>query len=231
MKISAYRIPLLTATLLFASALPLQAAPSEGTAGQTVTGRSVSRLDSQPRATAAAPVGKPGKPAWADLTAAQRQALSPLAPHWDRLSEDRKRKWLAISRNYPNLSGAEQAKLHRHMSEWATLSQHQRMQARQNFSEIRKLSPEQKAAEWEAYQAMTPEEKRKFASKVPAKPLLASGKTAAPPKLTNTPRRQAGPGARHADLAVPFLPPTLAVQPEAAAPEPERSLYDEAHTD
>lgn len=229
---TAYRLPLMTAALLLPMALPLAAAPSEGTAGQTVTGRSASRLDSPVRTTPTTTPSRPSKPAWADLTAAQRQALSPLAPHWDRLSEERKRKWLAISRNYPNLSTAEQAKLHRHMSEWATLSQHQRIQARQNFSEIRKLSPEQKTAEWEAYQALSPEEKRKFSSKAPSKPVLASGKSVASPTLiTPPPRRPSGTVTRQADLSAPFLPPGMVAPQEAPRQEPERSLYDEAHTD
>ncbi|MFN7444361.1 MAG: DUF3106 domain-containing protein [Curvibacter sp.] len=225
-----HRLPLLTAALLVPMALPLAATPSEGTAGQTVTGRSAARLDSPVRTAPATP-SRPSKPAWAELSAAQRQALSPLAPHWDRLSEERKRKWLAISRNYPNLSSAEQAKLHRHMSEWATLSQHQRIQARQNFTEIRKLSPEQKTAEWEAYQALSPEEKRKFSAKAPSKPVLASGKSFVAPTLTTAPRRPAGSSARQADLSPPFLPLGMVVPQESPRQEPERSLYDEAHTD
>jgi hypothetical protein len=231
MTITAYLLPLLAFALLLPMSRPVAAAPSEGTAGQTVTSRSAARLDGSARNASAATPSRPSKPAWADLTPGQRQALSPLAPHWDRLGEERKRKWLAISRNYPNLSSTEQAKLHRHMSEWAALSQHQRIQARQNFSEIRKLSPEQKTAEWEAYQALSAEEKRKFSSKAPSKPVLASGKSVASPTLTTAPRRPSASAARQAELSAPFLPLGMAPPQEAPRQEPERSLYDEAHTD
>jgi len=162
----------LVAALLLALWLPAQAAPAEGTAGQTVTGRSLNRHDGTARSAstgtvvAAAPIQS--KPAWKDLTPAQRQALQPLAPHWDRLSEQHKLKWLALSKNYPTLSPEEQVKLHLHMSKWATLSQQQRTQARQNFKEIKRLTPEQKASQWEAYQALSPEEKRKLAKQARA---------------------------------------------------------------
>lgn len=187
--------------LLLALALPAWTAPSEGTAGQTVTTRSVHRYDSTRQAStwvAAAPVTRP---TWRELNPAQQQALGPLATHWDRLSEERKRKWLVISKNFSSLSAAEQVKLHRRMSEWITLSQQQRIQARQNFSEIKKLSPEQKASEWEAYQALSAEEKRKLATQAPPTPTgLAAGRPGGQPKLTSVPGRASPARARLADI-------------------------------
>jgi hypothetical protein len=96
------------------------------------------------------------KPLWAELTEAQRQALAPLAPKWDTISEAQKRKWLALSQNFPKMSGAEQAKLHSRMTEWAALSPQQRTQARLNFGETQRISPDDKKAKWEAYQAPSP---------------------------------------------------------------------------
>ncbi len=215
---------------LFALALPGAAAPSEGTAGQTVTGRSLHRADSSSRAStlvAAAP--SYSKPAWQDLSPAQQQALRPLASHWDRLSEGRKRKWLVISKNYASLPPGEQLKLHQRMSEWTTLSQQQRNQARQNFTEIKKLAPEQKASEWEAYQALSPEEKRKLATQAPAKAGLAVGKPGtAQPKLTAVPRRTTVPGARMAEIGIPVQTPH-ALQPQQELPRKdiERSPYED----
>jgi hypothetical protein len=192
------------APLLLTLALPAWAAPSEGTAGQTVTTRSVHRYDSTRQGqagtwVAAAPAAT--RPTWRELNPAQQQALSPLATHWDRLSEERKRKWLVISKNFSSLSAAEQVKLHRRMNEWITLSQQQRIQARQNFSEIKKLSPEQKASEWEAYQALSADEKRKLATQAPPKPAgLAAGRPGVQPKLTSVPRRASPARARLADI-------------------------------
>ncbi|RZI55311.1 MAG: DUF3106 domain-containing protein, partial [Zymomonas sp.] len=49
------------------------------------------------------------RPAWRELTLDQQKALYPLTSVWDGLSEQHKRKWLALSRNHAKLSPAEQA--------------------------------------------------------------------------------------------------------------------------
>lgn len=186
--------------LLLTLAVPAWSAPSEGTAGQTVTTRTVQRYDSTRQAPTWVAAAPAARPTWRELSPAQQQALSPLATHWDRLSEERKRKWLVISKDFSSRSPAEQVKLHRRMTEWVTLSQQQRIQARQNFSEIKKLSPEQKASEWEAYQALSAEERRKLATQAPPHPTgLAVGKPGAQPRLTSVPGRASPARARLAD--------------------------------
>lgn len=220
------------AALLFALGLPLAAAPSEGTAGQTVTGRSIHSPGHPVRQSGPGTVvaAKPqAKPAWKDLTPAQQQALQPLAPHWAWLGEERKRKWLLISKNYQTLPPNEQAKMHRRMSNWVTLSQQQRTQARQNFKEIKALTPEQKTAEWEAYQALSAEEKRKLATQARSKPAgVTTVKPAAMFKLTRVPARK-GPasGARLADAVSPIQQNTLLPRLEPVKSEPERSPYED----
>jgi len=129
------------------------------------------------------------KPLWAELTEAQRQALAPLAPKWDTVSEAQKRKWLALSENFPRMSGAEQAKLHSRMTEWATLSPQQRTQARLNFGETKQISPDDKKAKWEAYQALPPEEKKKLAAGAAKPPATAAAVKPVPPeKLATIPQ-------------------------------------------
>jgi len=129
------------------------------------------------------------KPLWTELTEAQRQALAPLAPKWDVVSEAQKRKWLALSQNYPRMSGAEQAKLHSRMTEWGALSPQQRTEARLNFGETQQLSPDDKKAKWEAYQALPPEERRKLADKAAKPPATAAAVKPVPPeKLANVPQ-------------------------------------------
>ncbi len=71
--------------------------------------------------------------------------------------------------------------MHSRMAEWASLSQQQRTQARMNFAESNKLVPKEKAektatktATWEAYQALSPEEKQKLAAKAAPKPAGAA---------------------------------------------------------
>lgn len=119
----------------------------------------------------------------------QRQSLKPLEAQWDSLSEAQKRKWIALAQNYPKMSTPEQAKLHSRMTEWVALSSQQRTQARLNYADTRKLSPDDKKAKWEAYQALSPEEKQKLATKAaPKAPGAAAAVKPVPPqKLAKLP--------------------------------------------
>jgi hypothetical protein len=123
-----------------------------------------------------APAPRPeSSPTWAELTPPQQQSLAPLAGTWRVLSEAHKRKWLALSQNYPTMPPGEQARLHSRMAEWAALSPQQRTLARLNFAESQKLNTDDKRAKWEAYQNLSPEEKRTLAAGA------AAAKPAPPP--------------------------------------------------
>jgi hypothetical protein len=136
---------------------------------------------------------------WAELTPVQQQALAPLASNWNTLSEAQKRKWLKISKNYPSLLPQEQATLHSRMHEWVSLSPQQRAQARLNFGKTKELSkeltPEEKKTRWQAYQALSAEEKQKQAAKASPKPKGAATavKPVAPQKLVAVPPRSSKP--------------------------------------
>lgn len=116
---------------------------------------------------------------WNELSPAEQQALKPLAASWSSIDEAQKRKWLAMSRNFSSMTPVEQAKLHGRMNEWAALSPKQRAQARLNFAEAAQVPAEEKKATWQAYQALSPEEKRKLAAGAPAQP--SGGATALKP--------------------------------------------------
>ena len=134
------------------------------------------------------------KPAWTDLTTPQQQALKPLTATWNSISEPQKRKWLEISKNYPALAAADQATMHSRMNEWVDMSPQQRAAARLNFAKTKELSkqltPDEKKAKWETYQALSPEEKAKLVAKATPKPTGAA--TAVKPvptqKLAVTPK-------------------------------------------
>jgi hypothetical protein len=172
------------------------------------------------------------RPAWRELSPGEQRALAPLAAQWDTLNEAQKRKWLALSVNYPKMSGEEQAKLHSRMSEWVTLSPQQRTMARLNYGETRKISPGDRKAKWEAYQALTPEEKKKLAAgaTTPKPPTTAAAVRPVPrdklatlprtrPNLeAKTPRIAAAPNQVDANTLLPH--PPREAQPEAAAPQP-----------
>ena len=115
------------------------------------------------------PAGSSAAPAsasnssWQSLQSSQKKALAPLAPHWAQISPAQKNKWLAMSTNFDNLSTKEQAILHERMAEWASLSPQQRAQARLNFNQTKTLDANAKKTQWEAYQALNPEDRKKLA--------------------------------------------------------------------
>lgn len=139
--------------------------------------------------TAATPVAVWPKPTWVELTPMQQKTLKPLAPSWNTLSEPQKRKWLEISKNYHSLPPEGQATMHSRMNEWVSLSPQQRAEARLNFAKTKELSkqltPEEKKAKWQTYQALSPEEKQKLAAKSTSRPVGAAPavKPVSPQKL------------------------------------------------
>jgi hypothetical protein len=112
------------------------------------------------------------KPEWHELSAAEQTALKPLASSWASINEQQKRKWQAVAKSYATLPPTEQAKMHERMAEWSALTPLQRAQARRNFAVNREvtdgLTPEQRRVQWEAYQQLSPEEKRQLAEKAKA---------------------------------------------------------------
>jgi len=157
------------------------------------------------------PVAAAGsKPQWNELTRRHQEALKPLADLWDQLTEAHKRKWIALSQNYRSLSDDEKEKLHSRMTEWVTLTVQERIQARLNFGQTKQLAPDNKKAQWEAYQALSDEERQKLASQalphpmgaaVPVKPVSLQKLTQLPPPKTDS--RQSGKiqtGPHHVDM-------------------------------
>ena len=141
---------------------------------------------SSPAQRAGSPQPLPPK-AWGELSAAEQKALKPLAANWNSIDEARKRKWLAISKNFNTLSPTEQATLHSRMSEWVALSPKQRTQARLNFAE-RPSSTRRKACKVGGLSSSDPEEKNKLAaSATPRPPGAATAVKPVPPQKLATP--------------------------------------------
>ena len=153
---------------------------------QTAAPATPNKATAESIAAAKSTVAQTTTPEWKELSPAQQTALKPLAANWQTLSAIHKSKWLEVSKNYAAIAPAEQAKLHARMSGWATLSPQQRAQARINFAENQALTSgltaEQRKVQWQAYQLLSPEEKKKLAA--------SSGKTtvgtATTPKPTDT---------------------------------------------
>ena len=158
-----------------------------------------------PAAAASKAVKTTGGPAWSELSTAQQQSLTPLASQWGTISEAQKRKWIALSQNYPKLAPDEQVKLHSRMTEWVALSPQQRTQARLNFADTRKIPPDDKKAKWEAYQSLTPEEKARLAAdaKPKAAGAAAAVKPVPPQKLAKVPPKATAEQKERTRIAAP----------------------------
>lgn len=188
--------------------VPLQAL---GTGTHRALGKS--QLTPQPEAS----------PLWSELSTPQKEALYPLANRWSLLSEVQKRNWLHLAAGFHALSPEEQTKMLERITDWANLSAQQRSQARLNFAAAAKLPAESKRAQWEAYQALSAEEKKRLAAKAAPKPAGAATavrpvspkKLARVPAAINTPPAVPNPPKivvpepSHIPQALPVAPPTV----------------------
>jgi len=171
-------------------------------------------------------VGVASGPPWNELNVEQKHALQPLAKRWALLSELQKRRWLVLAQSFASLPEAEQTKLHNRMTEWASLSAQQRNQARLNFATANKLAPDNKRAQWEAYQALSDEEKRRLAAHAAPRPKGAATALRPVPE-----RKLAQVPAATASNANPINPPKIprqtgTVQPNLVYPAPALTLQE-----
>jgi hypothetical protein len=196
---------LLASTLFVPLGAAAQAATSQGTASET---------------------GQPVNTAWLSLTRVEQTALAPLEKHWNGLSEAQKRKWHAIAQTYSALAPQEQDKLHNRMVEWTALSAKDREAARLNFARTKSVAKSDRAANWEAYQALSLDERRKLAEDAKGRPVGAAVavKPVTADKLAKVPiTRHTPESERTAALAQSplnrntLLPPLPANEPRPAA--------------
>jgi lipopolysaccharide biosynthesis glycosyltransferase len=153
---------------------------------------------------------------WDSLSAEEKVALKPLELQWNQLNPVSQKKWLEISHNYDKMPQPQQQALHERMGAWAKMAPSERAKARLNFAETQKatqtLTPEERRAKWEAYQALSPEEKQRLAK------VQASTKTTAPAiqpvppqKLTALPNSVTSNAAHHSKATTTV--PRIAVGP------------------
>ena len=116
----------------------------------------------------------PSGPAWAELSASERQALQPLQRQWNGIDNQRKQKWRDVASRYAGLPAVQQERLHERMVEWATMSPTQRNAARINFEELRKVPATERQTRWEAYQSLPAEERQALLAQAGNRPLAAS---------------------------------------------------------
>lgn len=208
-----------TATTELPPVLPSASAPAHGAA----TNPADPSLTASPALghslQAPAPTGStpaPESDAWQSLSKRQKQALAPLAQEWHTLTAQQRQKWLVLSRNFAQLSDEEQMTLHSRMREWAALSPRQRSQARFHFNTTQTMSAQDKQAQWEAYQALSEQEKSKLSSG-PKPPVKSAARSFAPPssRLVSPPLLPV-----NASRAVQKVAPSKPIHPKTLLPQP-----------
>lgn len=169
------------------------------------------------------PDGAGTGPAWSQLTATQKQALAPLTDRWATMSEAQKRHWLTLAASFPGLSPREREKLRDRITDWANLSGQQRSQARLNYALTNRLAVDDKRAQWEAYLALSEEEKRQLAARAAPRPAGAATaiRPVSPRKLARVPAAAAAVNRANAPK-IPALPASHTMQalPVLVAPSP-----------
>jgi hypothetical protein len=139
------------------------------------------------------------QPLWSDLTTVQQQVLAPFEAQWNALPLTEKRAWADLARRFPQLKTDAQARVQKRVAEWARLTPEQRRVARNNYRLAQQVARENVLAEWERYQAMTPEQRNVLnaagsTSNTAARHVAAPNglaKVAAQPLPRGTPRTQA----------------------------------------
>ncbi len=167
------------------------------------------------------PVEANTHPLWSELTATQQTALAPLASDWNKIEVFRKKKWLEIGDRFNSMNTEEQLRVQERMREWAKLTPDERRVAREIYTRTKKLNADEKSAQWEQYQQLPDEQKKKLAADIAAKK-----------RVSNLPAKQSGgkpvPVPQSYEKAVPEKPATtppaselapLAV-PQTAPPSP-----------
>ncbi len=153
---------------------------------------------------AAGPVGDAD---WAKLTPTQKQVLAPLQRDWASIDGPRRAKWLEVAARFPSMPADERERVQARMADWSNLTPAERSRARLQFQETRQVPADERQAKWQAYQALSPEERRSLAqSAKPAVPTAASASSAKP-------------GAAKSNL----VQATPAARPQAVTPTTKRS--------
>lgn len=109
------------------------------------------------------PVAIADKPFWKELSRPQQVALDPLKGEWDHMETVRKQKWLDIANRYSSMKPDEQLRVQERMRDWIKLTPEERRLARENYTLSKKIDKSKKSVEWEKYQQLPEEEKKKLA--------------------------------------------------------------------
>jgi hypothetical protein len=122
---------------------------------------------------------------------------------------------------------AERERVQARMTEWARLSPQQRGQARLAFEQAKQVAPKDRQAQWEAYQALAPEQKRQLQ----ARALPPSAPAASKPQRADRPQAKSNivPNPAYASPPKPVAPTVVQAQPGATTSLISRRAMPPAH--
>ncbi len=164
--------------------------------------------------------GAESGPRWQDISTAQRAALRPLERDWSTIDAPHKQKWLEIAARYPAMPPAEQQRVSARMAEWVKLSPAQRGQARMNYQEARQVTKEERHARWEAYQALTPEQRSKLAARAAPAPAANAARNGDAARKAATAQRDAVQAKSNLVPNTSYAAPPRAVGPTVVQAQP-----------
>ena len=173
-----------------------------------------------------------GRIAWHLLSARQQLALQPLQKDWSTLSSDRQQKWLEVAARMPTMTADERSRIQERMAEWARMTPYQRGQARLQFQEVRQLQAEDRQARWEAYLALTDDERTALAGQAkraaPASPSVAT--PAATSSQGASKKSASVSAARHTAAPQAVAPTVVQIKPGATTRLVSKTSSPPAHT-
>lgn len=157
---------------------------------------------------------KATKPRWTELSATQREALSPLASEWDRISPAGKKKWLQIGDRIALMGSEEKQRAQQRLRDWVKLTPEQRKVARANYALAqKKLKPSEKIVQWENYQQLTEEQRKELAAadapdrkKVVNPPAYSEKNAKVARSVKATPREELEKSVQPSEVAAPPAP-------------------------
>lgn len=127
-----------------------------------------------------------GAARWASLSAQQRNALKPLEKDWSGMDTNSQEKWLSLVNRFPAMSEAERERVQARMTEWARTPATERGKARLRYQHAKEISPQERQAQWTAYQNLPVDERRKLVDDAAKKQKASTAAAAStPPSATS----------------------------------------------
>jgi Protein of unknown function (DUF3106) len=157
-------------------------------------------------------------PTWVSLTPAQQQVLAPLQRDWASIDDNRKQKWIELAAKFPRMPADERQRVQARMTEWARMTPTQRAGARMQFQQARNLPAEERQAKWQAYQALTPEQRQALALR--AKPVAKASSAADPGRAKARARAETASGTKRNEVVATGVAPTRVVAPTVVQARP-----------